>query len=328
MRLPTILPAELWLAVLFHLYLTDLVSVSAACSVFQALASKSLGEHQALRQRFHSIGQDHHYEHTYWYHYLLAILREPAAAYYVEILTVEHTDSRHEVEPWTVSVPSVEEALIREAVERESWIAEPEKEKFIDQLLTGEEDAMVTLMILRMPNLKRLTLTTHCWGGLDFKHLMPIAARIAQTASTTDPEAGATLPLSQLEHYEGYLFNGSYGVDFEAIAPLMALPSLRTMCTPCNTEQGSDWPASLPKSCVRKIDLPDGEIPRQAIVRLAQNIRGPCVINQGPSDIYGETPDDVDWNFLEIPFEGACEAEWTIKFREEDEKEEEYADGV
>ncbi|KAJ7828668.1 hypothetical protein B0H14DRAFT_3718556 [Mycena olivaceomarginata] len=161
------------------------------------------------------------------------------AAYYVEVLTVEHTDSRHEVEPWTVSVPSVEEVLIREAVEGEGWIAEPEKEKFMDQLLTGDEDAMVTLMILRMPNLKRLTLPTHCWGGLDFKHLMPIVAYIAQTASTADPGAGATLPLSQLEHYEGYLFNGSYGVDFEAIAPLMALPSLRTMCTPCNTEQGS-----------------------------------------------------------------------------------------
>jgi hypothetical protein len=139
---------------------------------------------------------------------------------------------------------------------------------------------------------------------LDFKHLMPIVAHIAQTASTADPEAGATLPLSQLEHYEGYLFNGSYRVDFEALAPLMALPGLRTMCTP------------------------GGEIPRQAIVCLAQNIRGPCVINQGPSDIYGDTPDNVDWNFLDIPFEGAGEAEWTIEFRQEDEKEEECADCV
>ncbi|KAJ7844003.1 hypothetical protein B0H14DRAFT_3868442 [Mycena olivaceomarginata] len=249
------IPAACATHIIFHAFAAAssmAVSLSArlvACRVLGGVLVRSVGramacsaaleEHRALRQRFHSIGHDHHHEHTYWYHYLRALLREPAAAYYVEVLTVEHTDSRHEVEPWTVSVPSVEEVLIREAVEGEGWIAEPEKEKFMDQLLTGDEDAMVTLMILRMPNLKRLTLPTHCWGGLDFKHLMPIVAYIAQTASTADPGAGATLPLSQLEHYEGYLFNGSYGVDFEAIAPLMALPSLRTMCTPCNTEQGS-----------------------------------------------------------------------------------------
>ncbi|KAJ6458232.1 hypothetical protein C8R45DRAFT_1032008 [Mycena sanguinolenta] len=307
MPLPTILPAELWLAVLSHLYLPDLVSVSAASSVFQALASGTLKEHRALRQRFHRIGHDHHYEHAYWYHHLLTLLREPDAAYYVEVLTAEHTDSSHEDEPWAVSVLSAEEALVREAVQREDWIPEPEKEEFTDQLLTGDEDAMVTLMILRMPNLKRLTLPTLCWGGLDFKHLMPIAARIAAAA-----DAGATLPLSHLEHYEGYLFNGRYGVDFEALAPLMALPSLRTMRTPHNCEGGFTWPASLPKSRLRRIDIPNGEITREAIVGLARNIRGPCVIRQVATGWF-DPPEDVDWSVLEIPFDGACEAEWTIE---------------
>ncbi|KAF7328727.1 hypothetical protein MVEN_02501300 [Mycena venus] len=313
MGLPTILPAELWLAILSHLYLPDLVSVSATSSVFQALAAESLAEHRALRHRFHRIGHDHHHEHDYWYLHLLTLLREPVAAYYVEVLTAEHTNTRLDTEPWTVlPVSPVDEALIREAVEKEDWIADTEKEKYLNQLLAGDEDAMVTLMILRMPNLKRLTLPSHCWGGLDIQHLMPIVARIAETASNADPDRGPIFPLSELEHYEGHVFNGSYGVDFESIAPLMALPSLRTMCTPYNSEGGFNWPASLPKSRVRRIDIPNGEITREVIVDLARNIRGPCVIRQVATG-YNDTPEDVDWSVLEIPFEGACEAEWTIE---------------
>ncbi|KAF8176216.1 hypothetical protein K438DRAFT_1939481 [Mycena galopus ATCC 62051] len=321
MGLPTILPPELWLSLLSHLYLPDLVSVSAACSTFQALASESLAKHRALRHRFHHIGHDHRHEHAYWYLHLLTLLRDPAAAYYVEVLTAEYTNTRLHTEPWTVSpVSSVDEALIREAVEGEGWIPGTEKEKFIDQLLAGDEDAMVTLMILRMPNLKRLTLPSHCWGGLDIKHLMPIVAHIAETTSNADPDGGPTLPLSKLEHYEGHVFNGRYGVDFESIAPLMALPSLRTMRTPYNFEGGFDWPASLPKSRVGRIDIPNGEITREVIVDLARNIRGPCVIRQVPTG-FNETPEDVDWNVLEIPFSGASEAEWTNEDADDSDEE-------
>jgi hypothetical protein len=39
---------------------------------------------------------------------------------------------------------------------------------------------------------------------------------------------------------------------------------------------------------------------------------------------YNDTPEDVDWDVLEIPFEGACEEEWTIEFGEEDDHAEEY----
>ncbi|KAJ7289665.1 hypothetical protein C8J57DRAFT_1278181 [Mycena rebaudengoi] len=310
----TVVPAELWLIVFSHLYFFDLVGVSAACRSFQALAAESLEKHRALHRRFHRLGHDYDYEPAYWYLRLLTLLREPAAAHYVDYLAVEHTDSREEeTKPWPVlPLAPVAEAVIGEAVEAEDWIPDTDKGQFLYQLLAGDEDAMVTLMVLRMPNLKRLTLPTHCWGGLQFTHLMPIVARIAEAAAAADPDTGTTLPLSKLEHYEGHIFNGRYGVDFESLAPLMALPSLRTMNTPWNTEEGFDWPASLPKSRVREIDIPDGTITREAIVSLARNIRGPCVIRQGPTG-YGDTPEDVDWGLLEIPFEGACEEEWTIE---------------
>ncbi|KAJ7238635.1 hypothetical protein C8J57DRAFT_1373501 [Mycena rebaudengoi] len=308
----TIVPAELWLLLFSYLYLPDLVSVSAACRYFQALAANSLDKH-----RFHRLGHDYHYEPAYWYLHLLTLLRKPAAASYVEHLTVEHTDSREEeTKPWPVlPLAPVDEALIREAVETEDWVPDTDKAQFLSQLLAGDEGAMVTLMILRMPNLKHLTLPTHCWGGLKFTHLMPIVARIVEAAAAADPDAETTLPLSKLEHYEGHIFNGRYGVDFESIASLMALPSLRTMNTPWNDEGGFDWPASLPKSRVRQIDIPDGTITREAIVGLAQNIRGPLF--QYPTE-WNETPEDVDWDVLEIPFEGACREEWTIKFGEEE----------
>jgi hypothetical protein len=146
---------------------------------------------------------------------------------------------------------------------------------------------------------------------------MPIVARIAEAAAAAEPDTGTALPLSKLEHYEGHIFNGRYGVDFESLAPLMALPSLRTMNTPWNTEEGFDWPASLPKSRVGKIDIPDGTITREAIIGLAQNIRGPCVIRQEPTE-YNDTPEDVDWDVLEIPFEGACGEKWVIEFGKEE----------
>ncbi|KAJ6559887.1 hypothetical protein B0H19DRAFT_1146002 [Mycena capillaripes] len=315
MDFSTVLPAELWIALFSHLFLPDLVSVSATRRSFQALATDSLVAHQALRRRFHRLGYHNDYEPTYWYQHLLTILRDPAAAYYVEDLEVENTEHRHtEADPWTVTVLPDDEALIQEAVEREEWISDSERAQFLHQLLAGDEDAMVTLMILRMPNLKRLTLPTHCWGGLDFEHLMPIVARMARTASNADLGGGKTLPLSKLEHYEGAVFNGYYGVDFESIAPLMALPSLRTMGTGWNHEEGFDWPASLPKSRVREINISNGTVPREAIVRLARGIRGPCVIRQDFGfNRHFDTPEH-DWDVLEIPFADASEAEWTVGF--------------
>jgi hypothetical protein len=304
------LPAELWLSLLSYLYLPDLVSVSASCRSFQALCLHSLQEHQALRGRYHRLGYDHDYSFGYWYPHLLAILRDPAAAYYVEDLEVENTEHELGHDPaWNVQPE--DEALIREAVESEAWIPEMEKGQFIEELLAGEEDAMVTLMILRMPNLKRLSLPTECWGGLDFKYLMPIAARIAQVASEGRDDR---LPLSKLERYDGHAFNGYYGVDFESIAPLIALPSLRTLSTPWNHEDGFDWPASLPKSHVRKIEMEEGTVTREAVVRFARGIRGPCMIRQNFGfRRHHETP-EYDWDTLEIPWEDAGEEDWTITF--------------
>ncbi|KAJ7320749.1 hypothetical protein DFH08DRAFT_890140, partial [Mycena albidolilacea] len=150
-----VVPAELWLILFSHLYFPDLVGVSVACRSFQALATKSLEKHRALRHRFHRLGHDCDYEPAYWYLHLLTLLQEPAAAYYIEHLMVEHTDSRmEEIEPWPVlPLAPVAEALVREAVEAQDWIPNTDKGQFLDQLLAGDEDAMVTLMILRMPNL-------------------------------------------------------------------------------------------------------------------------------------------------------------------------------
>ncbi|KAJ7037632.1 hypothetical protein C8F04DRAFT_1091945 [Mycena alexandri] len=331
MEFTTNLPIELWLAILSSLYLPDLVSVSALSSSFQSLALPALQAQKSLRARYHRLGHDMAYGEPYWYPLLLTLLRNPAAAFYVDDLEVEHTirDRAHQIEEtgssWTVEPADV--ALVRQAVEEEHWIPEGEKDAFVERLLDGDEDAMVTVMVLRMPNLRKLSLPTYCWGGLSFEYLMPIVARIAQAAangSGVNSNAGRpdstgmdytdALPLSRLEHYEGQVFNGYYGVDFESIAPLMALPSLRTLSTAWNHEDGFDWPASLPKSNVREIVIDEGTVTRAAIIRLAKGIRGPCAIHQKWGFRRHDDTPEQDWDSLGIPFDGATEADWVVKF--------------
>ncbi|KAJ7629039.1 hypothetical protein FB45DRAFT_919839 [Roridomyces roridus] len=187
----------------------------------------------------------------------------------------------------------------------------------MDLMLGGDEDAILTLMILHLPNLSWLSLPTYCWGGLNFKHLMPIVERIAgaTTAASIDP-LDPPLPLAKLSHYSGQIFNGRHGVDFESIAPLMALPSLRTLRTPYNTEEGFTWPASLPPSRLQRISIPDGTLTRGTIVALARNIRGPCEIHQ-VTGRFNDPPPGVEWNVLQIPYEGAPKKEWRIELDED-----------
>ncbi|KAJ7138824.1 hypothetical protein C8R46DRAFT_1136305 [Mycena filopes] len=331
----TILPPELWFSVFASLLLPDLVNISAACSAFQSLALPSLETHKALRARYRSLGHDADVYYTcYWYRLLLDVLREPAAAYYVEDLEVEHTDrdlarNVNPDTPWTVA--PADAALVRRAVETEVWIPEAEKEDLVERILEdGDEDAVVTLLVLRAPNLRRLSLPTYCWGGLDFEYLMPIVARIAlaaaddangvakaTTSEFTEDGVIAPLPLSKLEHYEGQVFNGLYGVDFESITPLMVLPSLRSLSTGWNHEEGFEWPAALPKSNVREIRIENGTVVLEAILRLARGIRGPCIIEQEWGyRRHSDTPEE-DWRTLEIPFEGAGEELWVITGRRE-----------
>ncbi|KAJ7185354.1 hypothetical protein C8R46DRAFT_1287901 [Mycena filopes] len=315
----TLLPPELWLAILASLYLPDLVSFSATCSSFQSLAVRPLEVHKTLRARYHSAG--YNLEDS-WYSLLLAILREPAAAYYIEDLEVEQTerDLAHQpVEdsdaPWTVT--PADAALIRRAVEVDTWIPETDKERILERLLEyGDENAAVTLLVLRLPNLRRLSLPTYGWGELDSENLMPIVTRIAQAGANVDEGGVASpslpLPLSRLEHYEGHVFDGR-GINFESIAPIMVLPSLRSLSTSWNhEEEGFDWPATLLKSNVREIRIDNGTVVLKTILRLARGIRGPCVIGQKWGFRMNADTPVRDWDSLEIPFEGAGQGDWVI----------------
>ncbi|KAJ7177133.1 hypothetical protein C8R46DRAFT_1078217 [Mycena filopes] len=291
-KLP-LLPPELWLAILASLHLPDLVSFSATSSSFQSLAVHPLETHKALRARYHGAGYD--LKHS-WYNLLLAILREPAAAYYIEDLEVDqtHRDLAHRLEasdtPWTVT--PADAALVRHAVEDETWIPETDKERFLKRLFEyGDEDPAVTFLVLQLPNLRRLSLPTHGYGDLDSdsETLMPIVTRIAQAAATMDvgrvadrsPAEGVSLspslplPLSRLEHYEGHVLDDR-GIGF--IAPIMALPSLRSLRTDWNHAEGFDWPPTLPKSNVRELRIDNGTAGLNAVLRLARGIRGPCMI--------------------------------------------------
>ncbi|KAJ7138847.1 hypothetical protein C8R46DRAFT_1136377 [Mycena filopes] len=275
-----LVPPELWLAILASLYLPDLVSFSATSSSFQCLAVRPLEVHKALRARYHSAGYD---LKSSWYNLLVAILREPAAAYYIEVLEVEqtHRDLAHRLEdsdtPWTVTPADTSLA---------------DKERFLEQLLEyGDKDPAVTLLVLQLPNLRRLSLPTYGYGDLasDSETHMPIVTRIAQAAANM--KAGGVahrslaegvslshslpLPLSRLEHYEGHVLD-ERGIGF--IAPIMALSSLRSLRTDWNHAEGFDWPPTLPKSNVREIRIDNGTAGLNAVLRLARGIRGPCMI--------------------------------------------------
>ncbi|KAJ7137699.1 hypothetical protein C8R44DRAFT_765970 [Mycena epipterygia] len=309
----TMIPAELWIALFSHLYLPELVNVSATCTYFQNIALQYLPAHQALRSHYRRVGgyDPEDWNSPYWYPLLLELLRDPDARYYVEELMVEE-DAR-----WPKTQPDLlpeDEAMIREAVEVENWIPEMEKERFLDSILRGNEATMITLMVLQLPNLKRLGLAR----DFGFECLMPIVARIAQAAFDAADDR-IPRPLSKLEHFQGLIFNGYDGPDFESIAPVMALPSLRTIDVPWNHERGFDWPPSLPKSHVRKIEITKGTVSREAILRLGKGIHGPCLIHQDWGFLRHDTADCQpvpDWSSLEIPWEDAGEEDWTVLFEQ------------
>ncbi|CAH0003622.1 unnamed protein product [Clonostachys byssicola] len=188
------------------------------------------------------------------------------------------------------------------------------RELFFNSVNNLESSALLAILACHLPNLRVLTLSTECYGGMVS---LPWFLRLAQSVhlSPKAPLLGGE-PFTRLEHLKGDSYNGIYGLDFQSIAPFIALPSVRWLETPQNHEQGFNWPSYLPRSNVREIVLDGSSIPENVIRKFAaEGLKGPCVIRQAWTvRTDGETPSPT-WNRLEIPFAGAEAEDHIVEFR-------------
>ncbi|CAG9988792.1 unnamed protein product [Clonostachys byssicola] len=328
-----VLPPELWDSILSYLSLPDLEAANLASQYFHAVAQNCLkaeriSYRQASKFRADDYVQD---EAIPWLRPLLRVLRDPFFASYVEELDTQIEQSGFDVNRFLeiyeektkdgiVSVTDM--SLIRKSARTtfSDWfdiLEHPEyQNEFFDDVERLEQSALLAILMCHLPNLRVLTLTAACWGGIEEA---PWLLRLAdQVHRRPDTPLHGGRPFCRLQHLKGDVFNCYYGLDLDSIAPFIALPTLRCLETPQNHDDGFDWPEHLPRSNLCEILLDESTIPEEAIrIFAAQALRGPCVIKQSVGwRRHFDTP-EITWSRLEVPFEGAKPDEHIVKWLED-----------
>ncbi|CAH0057015.1 unnamed protein product [Clonostachys solani] len=326
-----ILPTELWDLILPFLPLPDLEAFQLTSQYSRKVAQNRLQIQRDLFRRASTFKVDGFCElgPVPWFAPVLQVLREPFFGSYIQALDTDvfKVDTTLAIclknEPGSTRRDFVSDSdlsVLLQAAQRcfTDWFDIPEhpeyRESFFSDVNNLDSSALLAILVCHLPNLLVLTLSSECYGGMVE---VPWLSRLAQRIHVRpDAPLLGCKPLSRLEHIKGDSYNGFYGLDFECIAPFIALPSVRWLETPQNQEGGFDWPSYLPRSNIREIVLDGSSIPENVIREFAaEALKGPCVIRQAWTVRRdGETPYPT-WNRLEIPFEGAKAEDHIVEFR-------------
>ncbi|CAH0024696.1 unnamed protein product [Clonostachys rhizophaga] len=328
-----ILPIELLDSTLAFLPLPDLEAFALTSKYSREVAQNRLQIQRDLFRRASTFKVDGFCElgPVPWLAPVIQVLREPFFGTYIQKLDTDVFAADRTLEVCLKErlgstrrdfVPDSDWSLLLRAAQRcfTDWFDLPEapsyREAFFNSVENLESSALLAVLACHLPNLRVLTLTTECYGGMvDLPWFLGLAQRIH--VRPDGPLLGCQ-PFARLEHLKGDSYNGFYGLDFQCIAPFIALPSVRWLETPQNHEEGFDWPPYLPRSNIREIVLDGSSIPEDVIREFAADaLKGPCVIRQAWSVRRdGETPEPT-WNRLEIPFEGAKAEDHIVEFRQD-----------
>lgn len=278
-----------------------------------------------LRSEFTELSRraDHGWGEVPWPRWTLEIVKSPQVASYVQIVQYDHDrrDSgtfedyvkKHELTErpdWQISTEDRE--LLEQAARQSHWMPEDMQVEFATAAKALEPDALITLILIHTPHLKKLQLPTYCWGGMCELPLMSAMLNHLHKDAKDDPSLYKSRPLAELEMVSGDIFNGQYGLDIESIAPVFALPSVRWVRTPWNHEAGFEWPGHLPQSHIEEMLLECGTQTLAEIETWAkEGIHGPCTIRQTAGYCrVSPTFDDMDWDTIVISADR--DAEWEV----------------
>ncbi|CAH0046687.1 unnamed protein product [Clonostachys solani] len=328
-----VLPPELWHSILSHLSLPDLEAANLTSHYFHAVVQNCLEKERISYRQASEFRADDYVEDEAipWLRPLLKVLRDPFFASYVGELDTQIEQNGFDLNRFLaiyeektkddiVSVADV--SLIRQAAQTtfSDWFDYLEhteyQDDFFDHVERLEQSALLAILMCHLPNLRVLTLTAGCWGGIEeAPWLMMLANRVHRRPDT--PLRGGR-PFARLEHLKGDVFNCYDGLDLDSIAPFIALPTLRCLETPQNHDDGFYWPGRFPRSNLCEILLDESTIPEEAIRRFAaEALRGPCVIKQSAGwRRHFDTP-EITWSRLKVPFEGAKAGEHIVEWLED-----------
>ncbi|GAB7358867.1 hypothetical protein MBLNU230_g4090t1 [Neophaeotheca triangularis] len=343
--LPT-LPVELWDSIFSYLWYPDLASIALTNKICHGLVKDTLDHQFAVWSKYHHIRHDvgklfHSSDSRtgrLW-PILLAVLRDPAAAHYVEHLDfysqiLSTPDPPHpwqnpafsDNQPETFAPTPEETAIVDHALRGENlWSLTDNLGRTLrlhEAILThGSEGAMAALLLLKCPNLRSLSLQTLRQGTLHNKWILKILGTLS-TFAAFKPTSGPPLPLCRLVNFTCNPYKPDHrqtprGIYWSQLTTFMSLPSLRTLILPCVQDWRFDcgssgtssfaWPPHLPKSNVRDVDIRDGTLEKSTILQFARAIRGPCVIRQA----WGPVGESKDAECMSLA-EGAWGDRWDL----------------
>lgn len=302
------LPIDVLVAISDHLLVPDLGRFASLTQTLAETLSHRVEQETSYYERYSKVVYNYDIsspeEKRGLFHILLEILRHPKRGQYVQRLELDDVETS-----WgrTPNAIEYEKELVRDALEVKNFIERPVDDVFAE-ICSGDDDAVLCLLIHLLPNLQWIKLPAYCWGGIDAPKTLKVIDRIARLPN----QPSASLPLSNLKHIHGCVFNGYYGIDLEGLCFFLSLPSVKTVDAGWVHEDVFTWPEGLPRSRVERIVMRSSTVTRKAIVGLAEGIIGPCKITQDWGFRRHGSPMNLteDWYELEIPFEGATKEDW------------------
>lgn len=190
------------------------------------------------------------------------------------------------------------------------WIPLESKAAVLSSALHGSEDAVMSVLLPLLINLRVVDLGPEYDGDEWREHSTGVLSRIAK-----DGKRGALTKLERISLLGEY----HWGFDLQSIVPFLSLPTVRFLEISRCRNDDFDWSLDLPKSRVEKIVIYSSTVSSTVIRRFAKGLLGPCIIWQQ----WGDRRHDLlpepnnDWNYCEVPFEGAGEDDLIINIEDE-----------
>ena len=232
-------------------------SFALASKTIYSLGSSVIEEHNRLRSELSSIFSSDADNCSPLAELLGTLLFNPRAALYVRNISVDgwrdvwdHPNADPECESCHLPYTDMTMKLFQQAVEDSPFIPKDQVESWIEELLDGDEGAVLSLLVMRLPNVKSLNISRMGASGF---HLLTTILHIAQSqdtgtlsrlmdvqlsrtswAMTGWVQAFSALPSVEAIKVSGYCHEHDWDfADFQAESqnPRIALPSKSSAVT-------------------------------------------------------------------------------------------------